>query len=913
MGFVSGYSQYLSNPSLEGQILMIGPPPGWSICNFNSSPNVQPGKYDVFLPPSDGITYLGMLTRPDFTWEDVQSPLDVPLSKDSCYRLKVDLAFWQNLSFTVASPCLVKVYGGTYSCDKTTLLWQSPAVSNVDWQTYQFIIHNEEFDIDYLVFDAYYVGTVAYYGYVVMDNIRINPTPDIDLGNDTTLTLCWNDSLVLDPGAGFAIYYWQDGSMNQTYSVTTSGTYWVTVFTADGCPATDSITITIPDYIDMTTTMTDPLYVCQGQPVNLWVNVLNGVPAYSYSWVGLPDTTQSVNVIADTTTFYKVIVTDHCGNQIADSVKINVLPAPDIDLGNDMVICTDDSFTLHAGPGYPNYLWYDGSTDSTLTIYGAGTYWVQVTSSFGCTSTDSINIQVFPPVQMSLGEDTLICEGSSITLSPGSGFNSYVWQDNSTSQTFTVFTAGIYWVTVTDQNGCSASDSINIGFLPPPQIDLGDDFDLCEGEQQILTPGPGFLSYVWQDGSTGENFTITQSGTYWVTVFNGCAEDTDSVNVQVHPSPNPDLGPDTTICGGQTLLLDPGNQYVSYQWQDNSSLSFYTVTSSGIYTVEVENNFGCTGSDEIYVTFDEIAVDLGPDNHICEGDSLTLDAGEGFETYLWQDNTTTQTQVVTTAGTFGVNVQDEFGCTASDAIEITLYPYPTANLGNDIEICAGDTLFLQGPEGDFSYYWNGQPGDQNYSVTESGSYSLSVVNLCDSVTDDITVTEIPVPEINLGEDQLILPGQTVELDAGEGFDSYLWQDGSGQHYFEVTENNIDPLNPYYYVEVTKGICKNSDTVKIELFKVWVPKVITLNADGKNDYFAPDPERWQGINKHKMTVFNRWGEVVWESEDFPSGWDGKRNGRYVADGTYFWILEVYYGSQNIKQTLKGSLTVLASGQ
>ncbi|MEZ5145828.1 MAG: gliding motility-associated C-terminal domain-containing protein [Bacteroidales bacterium] len=89
----------------------------------------------------------------------------------------------------------------------------------------------------------------------------------------------------------------------------------------------------------------------------------------------------------------------------------------------------------------------------------------------------------------------------------------------------------------------------------------------------------------------------------------------------------------------------------------------------------------------------------------------------------------------------------------------------------------------------------------------------------------------------------------------------------------------------------------------------MPKVITPNGDNKNDYFAPDPAQWQGVQKHHMTVYNRWGEKVWESEDFPSGWDAKRNGNYVSDGTYFWVLEVYYGDDLIKQTLKGSLTIL----
>ncbi len=71
--------------------------------------------------------------------------------------------------------------------------------------------------------------------------------------------------------------------------------------------------------------------------------------------------------------------------------------------------------------------------------------------------------------------------------------------------------------------------------------------------------------------------------------------------------------------------------------------------------------------------------------------------------------------------------------------------------------------------------------------------------------------------------------------------------------------------------------------------------------------------WNGITKHHISIFNRWGEQVWESENFEDGWDGKQNGITVADGTYFWVLEVYYGPDNLKHVQKGNVTVLGSGR
>ncbi len=639
-----GFSQYLPNPSMEGTILMIGPPPEWAVCITGSTPNVQPGKYAVYLPPSEGVTYVGMITRPDFTWEDMHAFLDIPLSKDSCYRFKIDLAFWESLSFTIVEPVVLKVYGSDTECQKNNLLWQSPPISNEDWITYEFMIHNEEFDIYDIILEAYFTEPIPYWGYVLMDNIRINQTPQAELGNDTTIFVCEGDSLVLDPGSGFAGYLWQDGSTGQTYTVDTTGLYWVQVFNSEGCSWTDSIQVTIGEYLPMITEMFDSLIVCQGQSVSFGVEVTNGADPYQYQWEDLPDTTAIVTVIADTTMFYHVTVTDDCGYVTEDSIKLVVKTGPDIDLGNDTLICQDGEYEIHAGGGYFQYLWQDGSTDSTLTINQPGTYWVMVTSIYGCTTTDSINITLYPALPLDLGNDTIACEGEQVTLYAGEGYVTYQWQDNSTGTEYTATTTGIYWVTVTDEKGCSATDSIAVSFLSQPEVNLGPDTTICSGEQLILDAGDGFVSYLWQSGDTTQYLIVTQAGTYSVTVNNGCGEASDEISVGVQPSPSPDLGPDTTICFGQSLVLEPEGQFVNIMWQDNSTLPFYVVTSTGLYTVEVENNFGCWGEDEVYVTVSHPEVNFGEDTHLCEGDSLILDAGEGFVSYFWQDSTTTQTR-----------------------------------------------------------------------------------------------------------------------------------------------------------------------------------------------------------------------------------------------------------------------------
>jgi hypothetical protein len=225
-------AQYLENPSFEGIVGQPGIPHNWDSCNYNSSPNLQPGKYGVTFPPSDGNTYLGIYARPDNTWEDAHTTLNIPFAHDSCYIFKIDLAYVDVLSFTTVDPIKLTIYGDNEICAKSNVLWVSSPIDNDEWETFEFLIHNEAFDITELVIEANYTGSFPYAGYALVDNIRIERFPEFDLGNDTTLTLCSGDSIVLDPGSGFVSYLWQDGSTSQTYVADTTGLYWVQAFNA---------------------------------------------------------------------------------------------------------------------------------------------------------------------------------------------------------------------------------------------------------------------------------------------------------------------------------------------------------------------------------------------------------------------------------------------------------------------------------------------------------------------------------------------------------------------------------------------------------------------------------------------------------------------------------------------------------
>jgi gliding motility-associated-like protein len=221
---------------------------------------------------------------------------------------------------------------------------------------------------------------------------------------------------------------------------------------------------------------------------------------------------------------------------------------------------------------------------------------------------------------------------------------------------------------------------------------------------------------------------------------------------------------------------------------------------------------------------------------------------------------------------------------------------------------------LTAPVGAFTYYWNDVETDNALLTIEtSGTYRLKMENICGTDSTQVVIEQHELPDVNLGDDQLLFPDESITLDAGV-YQTYEWNNDPNftDQFFTVNANDVSGDTVTIVVKVNDGYCTNKDGVFIEVFKIRVPSVITPNGDEYNNEFKPFEEGWAGIHDHTISVFNRWGEKVWESNDFPSGWDGKHNGTLVADGTYFWVLEVNYGPENLSKSYKGTLSVLGSG-
>lgn len=433
------------------------------------------------------------------------------------------------------------------------------------------------------------------------------------------------------------------------------------------------------------------------------------------------------------------IVSGDCNSVIinADSCQFS--------FGNDVNLCQGDSLVLNATTPNATYVWQDGSTDSVFTVTQSGVYWVQITDA-NCILSDTINVNFTPLPVVDLGADTVLCQGNNLVLDVTAPNATYAWQDNSVLPVYTISQAGIYWVDIT-VNNCSSRDSILVSYNPLSQIDIGNDTTLCQGESIVLDATVPVGSYQWQDNSTGATFNVTQAGLYWVQVSNGNCNVADTIVVNYTSIPVVDLGPDTSVCQGQLVILNTALTGATYLWQDNSVGSAFTVQQQGLYWVEVTVN-NCSASDSVFITYNSLPlVDLGNDTTICDGETVLLDVTVQNGSYLWQDNAVSSLYTVSQNGLYSVRVTVN-NCSSSDSLNVTVTPLPVFTLGNDTSLCDGDSLLLELSIPNAVYIWQDNSTSSFYEITSAGTYSV-LVSVANCSSSESIVVELEECDISL--------------------------------------------------------------------------------------------------------------------------------------------------------------------
>jgi gliding motility-associated-like protein len=353
------------------------------------------------------------------------------------------------------------------------------------------------------------------------------------------------------------------------------------------------------------------------------------------------------------------------------------------------------------------------------------------------------------------------------------------------------------------------------------------------------------------------------------------------------------------------VLLDNSMAGASYLWSDGSSNATLTVSSSGQYWVEVTLN-GCAASDTVNIdVLPPIVVDLGADIFICPGGSATLDAALSGYSFLWNGGQTTSSITVSTAGTYWV--QAGMGsCTGSDTIVVQQFPEVLVDLGSDQAICPGEIITLDAGNPGATYIWSNGETNQTSDIFVEGQISVLVtMNGCTG-EDDIYISMLEDPVVSLGDDEVLCEGNTKVLYAAFPGASYLWQDGSVNEYYYVTASGL------YAVGVSNQCGTVTDSVFITMIdcncSVFIPNSFTPAQDNMNDIFVPISTcGWKSFD---LKIYDRWGKLLFESQDETLGWDGFYHGEQVPQGVYTYIFHYIKDTRdNIKEVAYGFIVVL----
>ncbi len=509
---------------------------------------------------------------------------------------------------------------------------------------------------------------------------------------------------------------------------------------------------------------------------------------------------------------------------------------------NDGVICAGAQVQLRAKGGV-NYFWDNGSMNPLRTVQSAGTYTVTVLDGSGCEDVESVTITESNSLEGSLtieNDGQTLCEGMEATLLAEGG-DFYFWDNGSSLPYRTVTVAGDYAVTISDLGGCQTVETITVNFatadasylnLVETSGNQNNDGKMCAGDMATLT-AEGGIDYIWSDGSTAATRTVTEAGTYTVTITNtqGCST-TESVTLEVNEiadarifANGETIQGDLELCYGESVVLSTDGEGVT--WENGSQELQRTVSASGLYTVSVQNAEGCISETAVNVTVrDQVSAeitvfdssgDFVNDGIACQGEDVILRVTGGVS-YIWDNGATSSGRTVTTSGTYGVVVTDDLGCTAYTSYDIIVSEIETPVIAviedsgtraNDGEFCQGEAVELQVITTDNITWENGSTASTRL-VNTGGYYTVETTNTHGCKAEaSINLTEIATQEVEISVDNLNDPELTFLQYGDEAIlttnavGDFVWNTG------EETEQIITDKEGLYSVVVTdENLCSS---------------------------------------------------------------------------------------------------------
>ncbi len=622
-----------------------------------------------------------------------------------------------------------------------------------------------------------------------------------------------------------------------------------------------------------------------------------------------------------------------CQDSVTNNVTVNPLPV--LTMPDSIITCDDDT-VLDAGNPGASYTWSNVTFNQTLTVQNTGNYRVTVTTPQGCFADTGVYVRFDNLFSNDLPAQADGCD--SVTVDAGNIGAAYSWNTGDTSRHFTTGASGMYYVDITDPNGCLTTDSVNIAVHTSPTVNLGPDTAFCEGNNLTLDAGNPGASFTWNNNLSGQSPTVASTGNYFVTVMdaNNCFG-TDNMTLTVHPLPQFDLGNDTLVCDSVELTIPAGLGI--YQWNTGDTVNSIFAADSGLYTAEVTSPQGCVFADTVVVnTQPGEPFSLGNDTTLCAGAEITLGSGVSAASYQWAFGSTDSSLTVGDSGTYWHQITSVNGCVTSDTITIDYYSNPQPDLGGDLMLCTGQQVVLNtgsNPESSFTWYADSTKAtdttivDSNtfllpvdsadLLVQDSGLYWVEVndTNGCYATdTVHISITDNFIESRFLAASEAVV-GDTIQFVSVSFPDSlpHYWNFGDG-----INSQDFDPQHAFFMADtfdvslvVTNGFCSDSiaKTIVIGSGKkrreLEADSALAQYTDFKYAKFWPNPVREFGTLefelKAKATVqvdiFDLNGALIDSRKVTDSYFQSQIRTEHLHSGMY--IIRLWTGNKQV--TLK----------
>ena len=791
----------------------------------------------------------------------------------------------------------------------------------------------------------YSVDIVPFQGAICAITIDIDVTPlptpvPAFTSNPTTIcageAITFTDQSTITPPATVQGWQWDFGdgiitpesSGNVTGVAQTTGTYtapvhtfsavgtYNVVLTASGvnsyCSASVTHQIVVgngPALVVAGTTT-----ICDGQTTTLTASGAN-----TYSWNnGITNGVAFTPPLGQTT--YTVTGTSVSGCEATLPVIVTKNPNPTPVISGTAQYCAGQTTALDAGAGFSSYLWSTGGTTQTGNFTIANNpITVTVQNAQGCQATSAV-FNVIENAVITTSGSFQLCQGASMMIH-GISRN----------------TSGLYSQTFTTTQGCDSTSNITLTVNPLPLVNAGTDQTHCAGIPVTLS-ATGANTFTWDNGvPNGVPFTQTVGTTTYTvtgTDANGCIN-TDAVDVIINAIPVLDAGVDQAFCDGLQATLTASGA-TSYTWDHGvtNGVAFTQPVGTTTYTV-TGTSLGCTSTDQVLVTVYALPnVAAGNSFVICDGATAIL-TGSGASTYTWDNGVTNGVSFTpTTTATYNVIGTDIHGCINTSNMTLTVVLIPTMDFFADkLKGCSPLTVnFTNNSTGNLTNcewsFSNGTNlnicGNVSQTFTAVGCYDVTLTVRTQegcantmTIPDYICVDPNPIADFSFDPKELSTVNWIANM-TNSSIDaiSYNWNFGDG-----TTSTEIDPIHSFPYdgpgtynivlfatnIEgcidsIAKPIVVTEDLI------FYVPNTFTPDHDDFNEVFKPIFTSGFDPFDYTLLIFNRWGEVLFESHDTDFGWDGTYGGK-TEDGIYIWKIIVKRKGIDKREEFHGNVNLL----